>query len=530
LDRVTTALQNSEAELDQERSTSGGSAPLAPTSSAPVPAASGSASTSVTRLSEELRQARRDLASLQAARNVSTARVVQLEGDNRQLRDEISQLNQGQATSATENSDLRARLTDARRDICALEAQLSDVQDAYAGLRRVNDESEEGLEDVSTALSRVVEWIHLRHAAGAATPSSSAAEVATPSSSAAGAATPSSSAAGAAAPLSSTSTTPTGKRARDRSASPTLGPSPLKRAGSVSSQLPPSRSRSPSPALSLSSDEEIDQGPGGPGVLAPQEVIEIHDDGAGSESDHAGPEADQAPPVGGQAGSGTPPGSGGSPEYGSPPKGGNVEESEEEEEEDESDPEALAALARSRSEARRRPPVSTPRSKDPSPPPTTPRRRSPSAESSHSRSSTPGPGSIPRSPPASPSPPSSPAGSPPGSPPGPPGSPQGGALAPPLFPIATSIPGFNAPRNLTQAETDPWPAILLSQWQITALILSSLSRDLVIPSGWLFPEHIRGTRKPVPGVGYRDDLITGANIQALINSRPWTVLANPTKP
>ncbi|KAE8982403.1 hypothetical protein PF001_g22012 [Phytophthora fragariae] len=314
LDRVTTALQNSEAELDQERSTSGGSAPLAPTSSAPVPAASGSAWTSVTRLSKKLRQARRDLASLQAARNVSTARVVQLEGDNRQLRDEISQLNQGQATLATENSDLRARLTDARRDICALEAQLSDVQDAYAGLRRVNDETEEGLEDVSTALSRVVEWIHLRHAAGAATPSSSAAEVATPSSSAAGAATPSSSAAGAAAPLSSTSTTPTGKRARDRSASPTLGPSSLKRAGSVSSQLPPSRSRSPSPALSLSSDEEIDQGPGGPGVLAPQEVIEIHDDGAGSESDHAGPEADQAPPVGGKAGSGTPPGSGGSPD------------------------------------------------------------------------------------------------------------------------------------------------------------------------------------------------------------------------
>ncbi|KAE9175706.1 hypothetical protein PF004_g26303 [Phytophthora fragariae] len=281
LDRVTTALQNSEAELDQERSTSGGSAPLVPTSSAPVPAASGSASTSVTRLSEELRQARRDLASLQAARDVSTARVVQLEGDNRQLRDEISQLNQGQATSATENSDLRTRLTDARRDIRALEAQLSDVQDAYAGLRRVNDESEEGLEDVSTALSRVVEWIHLRHAAGAATPSSSAAGASASLSSAAGVSAPPSSAAGAAAPLSSASTTPTGKRARARSASPTLGPPPFKRAGSVSSQLPPSRSRSPSPALLLSSDEEIDQGPGGPGVPAPQEVIEIHDDGAG---------------------------------------------------------------------------------------------------------------------------------------------------------------------------------------------------------------------------------------------------------
>ncbi|KAE9006283.1 hypothetical protein PR001_g17249 [Phytophthora rubi] len=301
LDRVTTALQNSEAELDRERSTSGGSAPLAPTSSAPVPAASGSASTSVTRLSEELRQARRDLASLRASRDVSTNRVVQLEGDNRQLREDISQLNQGQATSATENSDLRARLTDARRDIRALEAQLSDVQNAYAGLRRVNDEYEEGLEDVSTALSRVVEWIHLRHAAGASVPSSSAA--------------------GAVAPLSSASTTPTGKRARDRSASPTLGPPPLKRAGSVSYQLPPSRSRSPSPALSLSSDEEIDQGPGGPGRAIPQEVIEIQDDGAESESDHAGSGNVQVPPVGGQTGSGTSPGSGGSPEYGSPPKG-----------------------------------------------------------------------------------------------------------------------------------------------------------------------------------------------------------------
>ncbi|KAE9266189.1 hypothetical protein PF001_g30581, partial [Phytophthora fragariae] len=265
------------------------------------------------------------------------------------------------------------------------------------------------------------------------------------------------------------------------------------------------------------------QGPGGPGVPTPQEVIEIHDDGAESEPDHAGPGVDQVPLAGGHAGSGTPPGSGGSPEYGSPPNGGNAEE---EEEEDESDAEVLAALARCRSEARRRQSAS-PRSKAPSSPPATPRRRSSSADSGRSRSSTPGPGSIPRSPPAGSSPPGSSAGSPPGSPPGSPGPPQVGALVPPLFQIATSITGFNAPRNLTQAETDPWPANLLSQWQITALILSSLSRDLVIPSGWLFPGHVRGTRKPIPGVGYRDDLITGANIQALINSRPWTVLANP---
>ncbi|KAE9161851.1 hypothetical protein PF004_g30691, partial [Phytophthora fragariae] len=186
LDRVTTALRNAEAELDRERGTPGGSAPPAPTPSVPAPAASGSASTSVTRLSEELRQARRDLASLQATRDVSTGRVVQLEGDIRRLREEVSQLNQNQATSATENSDLRAKLADARRDVRALEAQLSDVQDAYAGLRRANDESEGGLDDVSTALSRVVEWIRLRHAAGAAASPSSA------------------------------STTPTGKRARDR--------------------------------------------------------------------------------------------------------------------------------------------------------------------------------------------------------------------------------------------------------------------------------------------------------------------------
>ncbi|KAE9158590.1 hypothetical protein PF004_g31829 [Phytophthora fragariae] len=88
LDRVTTALRNTEAELDRERGTPGGSAPPAPTPSVPAPAA-------------------RDLASLQAARDVSTGRVVQLEGDIRRLREEVSQLNQNQATSATENSDLR---------------------------------------------------------------------------------------------------------------------------------------------------------------------------------------------------------------------------------------------------------------------------------------------------------------------------------------------------------------------------------------------------------------------------------------
>ncbi|KAE9052987.1 hypothetical protein PF010_g33099, partial [Phytophthora fragariae] len=107
LDRVTTALRDTEAELDRERGTPGGSAPPAPTPSVPAPAASGSTSTCVTRLSEELRQARRDLASLQATRDVSTGRVVQLEGDIRRLREEVSQLNQNQATSASENSDLR---------------------------------------------------------------------------------------------------------------------------------------------------------------------------------------------------------------------------------------------------------------------------------------------------------------------------------------------------------------------------------------------------------------------------------------
>ncbi|EGZ10298.1 hypothetical protein PHYSODRAFT_338963 [Phytophthora sojae] len=195
---------------------------------------------------------------------------------------------------------------------------------------------------------------------------------------------------------------------------------------------------------------------------------------------------------------------------------------EDESESEGTDQEALAALTRSRSEARRRQSSSPTRRAPPT------RSRSPSVQSINSRS-----GSVhsrhsrgtPRS--AGGSPRSSPPRSPPGSPPGSPGP---RPLIPPLFPIGTMIPGFNAPRVLTQADTEPWPSMLLSQLQITAMIQSTLVRQLPVPPGWLFPLLVRGAVQPVEGTGYRDDLITSPNITALMADRPWQVLRNPGGP
>ncbi|EGZ26991.1 hypothetical protein PHYSODRAFT_257355 [Phytophthora sojae] len=408
--------------------------------------------------------------------------------------EDVDQAHQDRDVALRENADLRSCLENAQQAIRAQDAQFIDVQDAYAMLRRASDRSNEDLENVDDALSRVVRWIGLRQCAP---------------------------------------TMPV-RRSRSRSGSPDSVGHIHKRARSA----PPPRSRStsrsparsPSPSFSLPGhDDELPAG-GQPAEDQPAKKVPTADQPPSDLNDQEGSDQEES---------------------GSPPRFTQEDRSEE----DESSPARSATdeenfesewpdqeptnkktsrRARSRSEARRRQSASPARTH------TSPARsqsRSPSVVSIHSQSGSarsqsshgthqsrhgsPGPTS-----------PESPPGSPPGSPPpgSPPGSPGRRRLVPPLFPIGTMIPGFNAPRALAQTDTDPWPSILLGQLQITGMILSTLTHYLILPGGWLFPLVVRGIAQPAAGVGYRDDLITGPNITALMADRPWQALQNSADP
>ncbi|EGZ15257.1 hypothetical protein PHYSODRAFT_333523 [Phytophthora sojae] len=348
-------------------------------------------------------------------------------------------------------------------------------------LRRVSHRSNEDLENVADALSRVVRWILLRLCAP---------------------------------------TTPV-RRSRSRSGSPDSVGHIHKRVRSA----PPPRSRStsrsparsPSPSFSLPGhDDELPSG-GQPAEDQPAKKVPAADQPPSDLNDQEGSDQEEL---------GSPPRStqedGSEEEEESPARSaadeanseseGPDQETEEEDDSEGSDQEALAALARSRSEARHR--------QSASPAlwigslPIVPRNASvPSWLTWTDASGIPAWFStwiaVARFSP---------------------GSPGRRPLVPPLFPIGTMIPGFNAPRALAQTDTDPWPSILLGQLQITGMILSTLTHHLLLPVGWLFPLVVRGIAQPAAGVGYRDDLITGPNITALMADRPWQALQNPVDP
>ncbi|GMF63934.1 unnamed protein product [Phytophthora fragariaefolia] len=125
-------------------------------------------------------------------------------------------------------------------------------------------------------------------------------------------------------------------------------------------------------------------------------------------------------------------------------------------------------------------------------------------------------------------PPTSPPSSP-DSPPGWPPPPAWRGLTQPRFKVGNSLSGFDRIRPFTQAEVNPWPSQLLSQIQITVMILSTLTKRLVTEPDWLLPRKVRGTAVPVAVTEYSDDLITGAHVQALLNLVPgpfWRILAD----
>ncbi|OWZ08631.1 LOW QUALITY PROTEIN: hypothetical protein PHMEG_00018790 [Phytophthora megakarya] len=120
-----------------------------------------------------------------------------------------------------------------------------------------------------------------------------------------------------------------------------------------------------------------------------------------------------------------------------------------------------------------------------------------------------------------PSPPRSPGGSPGG------GSPEGGSpiqLHPPLFPAEARIPHYSALKRFTAAETHPWDPAIVGTVPIIAMIQATLTNWMPIPPNFLFPFRNPLIRAPIPMTGYCSELITGANVLALMATESWRIL------
>ncbi|EGZ07772.1 hypothetical protein PHYSODRAFT_340814 [Phytophthora sojae] len=422
IDRVQTALRMAET--------------AAATPAAPTPTPPTGPTPDVDRLQAALRQVNEELDRMRTARDTARDQATAAVKD-------VDQAHQDRDVALRESADLRSCLESAQQVIRAQDAQFIDGQDAYTMLRRVSDRSNEDLENVADALSRVVRWIGLRQCAP---------------------------------------TTPV-RRSRSRSGSPDSVRHIHKRDRSA----PPPRSRStsrsparsPSPSFSLPGhDDELPAG-GQPAEDQPAKKVPAADQPPSDLNDQEGSDQEElgSPPRSTQEDRSeeeeSSPARSAAGEENSESEGPGQETDEEEDESEGSDQEALAALARSRSEARRR------------------QSALPALPSWLTWTDASG--------------------------------------IPAWFPTWIAAARFSA-WIAGASSSDPWPSILLGQLQITGMILSTLTHHLHLPGGWLFPLVVRGIAQPAAGVGYRDDLITGPNITALMADRPWQALQNPADP
>ncbi|OWZ18650.1 hypothetical protein PHMEG_0007226 [Phytophthora megakarya] len=69
----------------------------------------------------------------------------------------------------------------------------------------------------------------------------------------------------------------------------------------------------------------------------------------------------------------------------------------------------------------------------------------------------------------------------------------------------------------TAVDSTPWDPAIMGTVLIVAMIKATLTKRLPIPPGFLFPV-------PIPVTGYRSELITGANVLALMATEPWHLI------
>ncbi|OWY99353.1 hypothetical protein PHMEG_00029651, partial [Phytophthora megakarya] len=107
------------------------------------------------------------------------------------------------------------------------------------------------------------------------------------------------------------------------------------------------------------------------------------------------------------------------------------------------------------------------------------------------------------------------------------GSPGGGSpiqLHPPLFPAEVWILHYSALKPFTAAEIYPWDPTIVETVPIIVMIQATLTKRMPILANFLFPHRVTPVRAPIPVVGYRSELITGANVLALMATEPWRML------
>ncbi|OWZ00342.1 hypothetical protein PHMEG_00028487, partial [Phytophthora megakarya] len=97
-------------------------------------------------------------------------------------------------------------------------------------------------------------------------------------------------------------------------------------------------------------------------------------------------------------------------------------------------------------------------------------------------------------------------------------------LYPPLFPAEASIPHYSALKRFTAAEIHLWDPTIVGTVPIIAMIKATLTKRMLIPSNFLFPFRNPLIRALIPVTGYRSELITGANVLALMATEPWRML------
>ncbi|OWZ10811.1 hypothetical protein PHMEG_00016274 [Phytophthora megakarya] len=99
-----------------------------------------------------------------------------------------------------------------------------------------------------------------------------------------------------------------------------------------------------------------------------------------------------------------------------------------------------------------------------------------------------------------------------------------------LAPLRACVPSLSAVRVFTSATIFPWDPATLGTVPIIAIIPSTLTKMLPFPPGFMYPGWTPTVRPPLLQTGSRSELITGAEILALLATQPCFALRNRPNP
>ncbi|KAE8909729.1 hypothetical protein PF005_g22222 [Phytophthora fragariae] len=94
----------------------------------------------------------------------------------------------------------------------------------------------------------------------------------------------------------------------------------------------------------------------------------------------------------------------------------------------------------------------------------------------------------------------------------------------PFGPEELCIPGRARAHKMMQANVDPWLADQISDLAMVKMLINNLFPVLPTKPGWLFPRADSGKRQQYTARDYCADLITEANVRALLDAKPWEAL------